>query len=197
MMYPIKVNTGGREIEYIKAEIQDNRWAPYNADKSVYYYQMDSPNDKQWNGFLSLHKTVDLVIPTTTTSVNVDSNKEHYEKAPKEGAHIHRDERGEHTTTGSDLEDTYRVEKDPTEMNTYNVFIPMYTRAKQLIKETAYTGNNPYVAYHRKAEVKITTKLKGLEKLFENMVTIYQVRRIVNPKAYIAVTERVIRFMWC
>ena len=91
MMYPIKVNTGGREIEYIKAEIQDNRWAPYNADKSVYYYQMDSPNDKQWNGFLSLHKTVDLVIPTTTTSVNVDSNKEHYEKAPKRGsAHTQR-----------------------------------------------------------------------------------------------------------
>lgn len=183
MMYPIKVNTGGREIEYIKAEITDNRWAPYNASGLIYYSQMDKGNANQWNGFLSLHKTVDLVIRKTTTSVNVDSNKEHYEKAPKRGERTYTDMSvGEHTTTGSDSTDTYRVEQHPTEANTYNIFIPMYTRAKQLIKETAYTGNNPYVAYHRKAEVKITTKLKGLEKTFENMVTIYQVRRIVNPK---------------
>lgn len=165
MMYPIKVNTGGREIEYIKAEIVDNRWAPYNADKSVYYHQMDIANSNQWNGFLSLHMTRDLYISKTTSSVDVESNKAYYEQAPKRGERTYTDMSiGVHTTAGSDSKDTYRVEKHSTEANTYNIFIPMYTRAKQLIKETAYTGNNPYVAYLRNAEVKITTKLKGIEK---------------------------------
>lgn len=39
----------------------------------------------------------------------------------------------------------------PTEGNkTVNVMVPMYTRAKQMIATTAYTGNNPYVAYQRR-----------------------------------------------
>lgn len=58
----------------------------------------------------------------------------------------------------------------------------MYTRAKQMITTTGYTGNNPYVAYQRKAVVKITTKLKDVSKEYINTVPIYQVRRIVNPK---------------
>ena len=58
----------------------------------------------------------------------------------------------------------------------------MYTCAKQMISTTGYTGNNPYVAYQRKARVKITTKLEGLDEIFENEVPIYQVRRVVNPK---------------
>ena len=58
----------------------------------------------------------------------------------------------------------------------------MYTRAKQMISTTGYTGNNPYVAYQRKARVKITTKLEGLNEVFTNEVPIYQVRRVVNPK---------------
>ena len=103
MMYPIKVNTGGLEIEYIKAEIMDNRWAPYNANDSIYYSKMDKPNEKQWNGFLSLHKTVDLVIPKTTSSVTVDSNKDHYEKVPKRGERTYTDMSvGEHITADSD-----------------------------------------------------------------------------------------------
>ncbi len=111
MMYPIKVNTGGREIEYIKAEIVDNRWAPYNADKSVYYHQMDIANSNQWNGFLSLHMTRDLYISKTTSSVDVESNKAYYEQAPKRGERTYTDMSiGVHTTAGSDSKDTYRVE---------------------------------------------------------------------------------------
>ena len=34
--------------------------------------------------------------------------------------------------------------------NTYVFNLPMYTRAKQMITSTGYTGNNPYVAYRRK-----------------------------------------------
>ena len=111
------------------------------------------------------------------------SNKAYYETPPRRGEREYRDfSEGEHTTEGDVSTDIYRVEKHPTEEDTYTVYIPMYTRAKQLIKGTGYTGNNPYVAYQRKANVKITTKLEGLEPPFENHATIYQVRRIVNPK---------------
>ena len=86
------------------------------------------------------------------------------------------------TTAGSESDDKYRVEKHPTEENTYNIYIPMYTCAKQMISTTGYTGNNPYVAYQRLARVEITTKLEGLDECFYNEVPIYQVRRVVNPK---------------
>ena len=182
LMYPIKINTGGRKIEYIKAEITDNRWAPHNAVRDIYYHQMDLPNSNQWNGFLSLHETIQTYI-VGNRPFTLSSNKAYYEMSPKRGVREYTDFTvGEHTTEGAEPTDVYRVERHPEEENTYYVFIPMYTRAKQLIKETAYTGNNPYVAYQRKANVRITTKLEGLEQPFENDATIYQVRRIVNPK---------------
>ena len=182
LMYPLKINTGGRKIEYIKAEITDNRWAPDNANKEVYFHEMDLPNQNQWNGFLSLHETTETRI-TGTQPFTATSNMEYYNRTPKRGEREYKDfTEGEHTTDNANITDIYRVQKHPTEENTFNVYIPMYTRAKQLIKATAYTGNNPYVAYQRKANVKITTKLEGLEQVFENDVTIYQVRRIVNPK---------------
>ena len=134
------------------------------------------PEQNQWNGFLSLHQTMQTVIFGTT-------NEFYYNQIPKRGEREYRDfDEGEFATAGSESTDTYRVVKHPTEADTYNIYIPMYTRAKQLITTTGYTGNNPYVAHQRKAIVKITTKLEGLNPPFENIVHIYQVRRIVNPK---------------
>lgn len=185
MMYPIKVNTGGRKIEYIKAEILENNWAPHNASGDIYYTGAPNGVAAPWNGFLSLHKTTEPVLYAD----KITDNKTYYYKAPKRGERTFEDftipdsETSKYfTTTGSEPNDKYRVEKHPTEENTYNIYIPMYTRAKQMISTTGYTGNNPYVAYQRKARVKITTKLEGLDKVFENEVPIYQVRRVVNPK---------------
>ena len=185
MMYPIKVNTGGRKIEYIKAEIVENNWAPNDASSDIYYTSAPNGVTAPWNGFMSLHKTTETVL----YAEQIGTNQQYYEKAPKRGEREYKSfilpagkTSEEFTTAGSDSDDKYRVEKHPTEANTYNVYIPMYTRAKQMISTTGYTGNNPYVAYQRKARVKITTKLEGLDKLFENEVPIYQVRRVVNPK---------------
>lgn len=185
MMYPIKVNTGGRKIEYIKAEILENNWAPYNASSDIYYTGAPNGVAAPWNGFLSLHKTTETVLYEN----RIGSNEQYYNKVPKRGEREYKDfvlpggiTSKEFTTENSEPDDKYRVEKHPTEANTYNIYIPMYTRAKQMISTTGYTGNNPYVAYHRKARVKITTKLEGLDKIFENEVPIYQVRRVVNPK---------------
>lgn len=185
MMYPIKVNTGGRKIEYIKAEILENNWAPYNASSEIYYTGAPNGVTAPWNGFLSLHKTTKTVLYEN----EIGSNEQYYNAVPKRGEREYKDfvlpegiTSKEFTTKNSEPDDKYRVEKHPTEANTYNIYIPMYTRAKQMISTTGYTGNNPYVAYQRKARVKITTKLEGLDKIFENEVPIYQVRRVVNPK---------------
>lgn len=185
MMYPIKVSTGGRKIEYIKAEILENNWAPYNASSDIYYTGALNGVAAPWNGFLSLHKTTKTVLYEN----EIGSNEQYYNTVPKRGEREYKDfvlpggiTSKEFTTENSEPDDKYRVEKHPTEANTYNIYIPMYTRAKQMISTTGYTGNNPYVAYLRKARVKITTKLEGLDKIFENEVPIYQVRRVVNPK---------------
>lgn len=185
MMYPIKVNTGGRKIEYIKAKILENNWAPYNASSEIYYTGAPNGVTAPWNGFLSLHKTTETVLYEN----EIGSNEQYYNTDPKRGEREYKDfvlpegiTSKEFTTDVSHPDDKYRVEKHPTEANTYNIYIPMYTRAKQMISTTGYTGNNPYVAYQRKARVKITTKLEGLDTIFENEVPIYQVRRVVNPK---------------
>lgn len=65
--------------------------------------------------------------------------------------------------------------------NVYTIHVPMYTRAKQLIKANGYTGNNPYVAYQRRAVVKFTATLDNGTTLTET-APIIQVRRVVNPK---------------
>lgn len=187
-MYPFKVNTGGHKIEWIKAEIIENRWAPNNAGNDIYNASQDY-SDRPWNGFLSLHKTTETVLSEPKDAKRNDYiNKAYYEQVPKRGEREYKNftlgngvTSQEYTTENSEQDDKYRVEKHQTEANTYNIYIPMYTRAKQMIIWSGYTGNNPYVAYQRKAKVKITTKLEGLD-AFENEVPIYQVRRIVNPK---------------
>lgn len=191
MMLPVQVNTEpGVTVTGLKAEIIDNRWAPDNAPLLDYYRAMDKEGENQWNGFLSLHETTETVIkkPAGATSVNVYSNQAYYEGksdlgGPNRGIRDYKDlSEGYHSSEYKDT-DKYgvKVEGSATTGNIYHFSLPMYTRAKQLIKETAYTGNNPYVAYQRKAVVKITATLSKGDPYVKD-VTIYQVRRIVNPK---------------
>lgn len=202
MMLPLKIRTGGQKIKQIEARILDNRWAPNNpATNFDYWKSMDLRYQNQWNGFLSLRQTKDL-------NVTANSNKEYYEshkrgereyipageKLPESG------ESKEYETSdnqgNSDGKCIVRNEGD----SVFHVQLPMYTRAKQLIKSTGYTGNNPYVAYQRRSEVKIVVTFTNGSKIStdgtdfdgnpllnanntnnQNPV-IYQVRRIVNPK---------------
>ncbi|MGM9762583.1 MAG: hypothetical protein ACI3ZQ_01000 [Candidatus Cryptobacteroides sp.] len=199
--YPIKIKTGGRRILSIKAEIKDNSWAPNNARSNlidpihpIYYANNDVEyGDKYpWNGFLSLHKTTKTLLVTGTpvgdSEVKVTDNKEYYYRSPKRGYREFTDfdlagaTSKKFTTKDNALAtDTYLVEKVPDEEYTYNVVIPFYTRAKQMISTTGYTGNNPYVAYERHAKVHFSIELEGLAP-FERDITVKQVRRIVNPK---------------
>ncbi len=184
MMLPMKINTGSTEVtvQSISAKIVDNRWAPNETLPSFKYWRdMDKPGENCWNGFLSLHRTTETVL-TGSKPFTATSNKAYYEQEPKRGERLYSSmDDGEHTTN-SDALDKYRVKKEVENgVNLYHVSIPMYTRAKQLIKQTAYTGNNPYVAYQRKAEVEIKATLSN-GNVLSKTVTIYQVRRVVNPK---------------
>lgn len=75
------------------------------------------------------------------------------------------------------------------------VNVPFYTRAKELVSATDFTGNNPFYAYQRKAVVRFTLRdiltdeiidfkdPNNENKFISNKdIPIYQVRRIVNPK---------------
>ena len=55
-----------------------------------------------------------------------------------------------------------------------------------MVKQTGYSGNNPFVGYQRVARVKITAtirKIGGTETLTKDAdINVVQVRRVVNPK---------------
>lgn len=83
---------------------------------------------------------------------------------------------------------------------TFYVKLPIFTRARQLIGVTGFTGNNPYYGYYREArvQVEITYEIGGKTKTLtsryvydpdqtvskpdEDYIQVQQVRRIVNPK---------------
>lgn len=68
--------------------------------------------------------------------------------------------------------------------------MPVFTRPKSLLKQSGYTGNNPYVGYHRKAVVEVTpyvrkigsTNADSIKSRTPKNIEVTQVRRIVNPK---------------
>lgn len=234
MYYPYKVNAGSDwELEWVEAEIIENHWYPTDAISGnyevaaqntphVYYsdndvvkkelgYDAANKNDdgQEWNGFLSLRKTGDLVVTGTDVSYAGGDNKKYYFDHRR---YIRKYNIAEHITaydkeesivdniwTCPDAshqklqqEDKYLVKKihdpDNNKNDVYLLQIPMYTRAKQLIKSTGYSGNNPYTAYQRNAIVKFTGQFrrKGDHNVKlpygPDYVDIIQDYRIVNPK---------------
>ena len=202
MMLPLKIRTGGQEIKQIEARIMDNRWAPNNpASDFVYWDRMDLAYQNQWNGFLSLRQTKDLNVTATSNEEYYNTHKRGEREYIPAGAALPMPGESKEYETFDDLNNSdgkciVRNEGD----SVFHVQLPMYTRAKQLIKNTGYTGNNPYVAYQRRSEVKIVVTFTNGSKIStdgtdfsgnpllnednknnQNPV-IYQVRRIVNPK---------------
>ncbi|MDE6588056.1 MAG: hypothetical protein K2K40_06940 [Paramuribaculum sp.] len=207
-------------IKEIKAEIVSNNWwpmdcsNPYTADRQPdatdydeYYKYVGTANvlyNKPWNGFLSLKKPKNLLVleqpnPVPTFSDPSMLNQDHYEK----------ENLGNRTYSEDELKVSDRplyeaADNDKAHVSwdngTYYVKIPIWTRARQMITATGYTGSNPYDAYYREASVKIVVTLSdgttldssdlaqigGLvtttdTKLSPN-IQVKQVRRLVNPK---------------
>lgn len=232
MFYPYKVNAGSDwELEWVEAEIVENHWYPTDAlwgdygsvnIPHVYYKDKDVVNDNEggltaenkndngyeWNGFLSLRKTGNLVVNGSPSYQGGDNKKYYYEHK----RHFRHYDIIDHITAYDKEErivdnkytcpdqshielqkkDYYIVKKirDPqnAKQDVYLLQIPMYTRAKQLIKSSGYSGNNPYTAYQRDAWVKFTGKLRRKGNPNDTLIfgpdyiNIKQAYRIVNPK---------------
>lgn len=181
MTLPVKVV--GKNVDRIDINIIENNWAPDGAPEEDYYAA--AKNSGVWNGFLSLRKAKNTVVkhPTATEAKAPELytyNEEYYNKHNRGYRSYRVDESPEDGVDNLETDGTYSV----TETNKgYTFNVPLYTRARQLVPQTGYTGNNPYVAYQRIAKIRITAYDKDGSKVGSpREVTIIQVRRIVNPK---------------
>lgn len=190
---PVTIKTGKRKIKKITAEITSNNWAPMDAPKDSYWSAMDLPEQYPFNGFLSLKKTKQTVI-SGSLPLSLESNKPYYidnKRNIRVYEHFEPNGGKGYNDDGSEVDgvimedDRYYVDRDEDKDGnyTYHLSLPMYSRAKQLIKETGYTGNNPYVAYRRQGKVKLIIELDDGTKITpKEELVIWQMRRVVNPK---------------
>ncbi|MCI8998628.1 MAG: DUF4906 domain-containing protein [Muribaculaceae bacterium] len=143
-----------------------------------------------WCSFLSLKKTKVVQIPgpgsqnysgmyDTLHSDFNDNDKGWRNFSIKPGTYT--DE-----TNGSYMVQSAKGESTSSNKVERVFSVPLFTRAKELVPASGFTGNNPYYAYPRKQRVKFYvasdekgTKVDGIDPVY---VDIIQVRRIVNPK---------------
>lgn len=187
-----------------------------DGDDAVAYN--DSRNRLDCNGFLSLRETTEPVITEDMakkgfkwvygTDANSSYNKTetdsinyyYYYGLNESGAErkVDRSKRTYYFDGTTDPDDTeaeaYSYKKDGDKL-TFN--IPLFTRAKVMVKPTGYSGNNPFVGYQRIARIKLTATIrkvdesgnfitgadgKYIEDTKEALTNVIQVRRVINPK---------------
>lgn len=208
-LLPIELIGTDYEGYSIKAEIIENDWFPHFEEGQTgikYFTPANVYNAGVWHGFLSLSdtRTTPTVIPADNDGKNLDPgggynspnkikvgdamgggeytlmdfNRDYWKAKPAMGTRTYSLTPGKHSDSNGD----YEVEKLAN--GTVKLNIPYYTRAKQLLSSTGYTGNNPFEAYRRKAVIRLTL-MNGSTPVADvkpQDITIYQVRRCVNPK---------------
>ncbi|MCI9285508.1 MAG: hypothetical protein HFJ91_06885 [Muribaculaceae bacterium] len=198
----------GYRVDSITAKITENPWYPTEVpdgeNKAPY---TNTYNKKNGNGFLSMWETDDVVITPEDSGyerseyinsadgsfkygdVNLAGMNENYylgnSKSTSDKNRSIRvykfDGSTDNTNNGREAY-SYRIENGK-----YTFNIPLFTRAKVLIKQTGYSGNNPFVGYERHAKLKVTahcSKIGNPKETYtkDTETTVIQVRRIVNPK---------------
>jgi len=197
----------GYKIDSVVAKIIENPWYPANGEtpdgenKAPYINTLNKDNG---NGFLSLRETDNVVVTTKMAGATEAEETSFIKSFPygdsKYATFNHAYYKGEapslSTIDRSQRTYYFNEHKDPTNKGReeytyqrdggkYNINIPLFTRAKVLIKQTGYSGNNPYVGYERHAKLSITVYTsddKGNTDESTDTTTVVQVRRIVNPK---------------
>lgn len=201
--YPTTVSTGeGVDSELTDPEYEITPETPAGDDG--YPYQ-SGDNKYTGNGFLSLRAPSGETV-LTDTRVGVTWNGYNAWGANKlnqdyfDGKQAGTDGEGRPVTpvnhgerviieNGSVVLDGSERERISVQrsQDTYSVSIPLFTREKALIKQTGYSGNNPFVGYQRVAKIELyaTTRKKddhSMTKDYKAKVNVVQVRRVVNPK---------------
>ncbi len=192
---------GGRPAEFVGSQTEINGFAwnsPALANYPAVTYTKGSPkpySGGNYVGFLSLRPNEADIIGTDAQvkaqTGGLDPN----------GYGDHANDYLEWYYKAKNLaENTYELTGshavyDPIDKST-NVKIPMYTRNKEMVPATDFTGNNPFNSYYRYAKVRFTLwqrtaqgdksisfKNEDGDWETERVATIYQVPRIENPTA--------------
>ncbi len=173
-----------------------------------YPYLGNEENRKVWNGFLSLRTPKDESVLSDVdagtswpgykeSAININEN---FYTTNKLGERIiYTAEDGfdaDNYLPFPERDKDARLSRQKISGNlrerNYSISIPLFTREKALIKQTGYTGNNPFVGYQRVAQIRLIATVKdkdgniktreGLEGSYDQLVNVVQVRRVVNPK---------------
>lgn len=207
---PVRI-LGGRVMS-LEAEIIENNWHPQeNVGGDTYYennaslgFQSTWKSDKYFgyvqdgtkhpgNGFLTLYARTanDIVSPWLNGDVRTYVYNEWYWNG-KQGSDMGGD--GSNITNGAGSGKTigHRIYTNGTyyEDNGHGVAetwfnVEAYTRQKNLVKNTGYSGANIYETGNRLARVKFTAEVEvdGMTHIVRDTVSVLQSRRIVNPAA--------------
>lgn len=149
-----------------------------------------------WAGFLALrvpsqYENESSSMPATLFPNSTHNySKENEKKDLKD--YYYNNQQNIRTFTKTDLSTTGTVGSGRNQCvvtkgddGSVTVSLPMWTRAKNLLGISGFSGNNPYDTYQRKAVVKYTAvfeKSDGSKETLTREIPVYQVRRIVNPK---------------
>lgn len=199
----------GMEVVYFTAEIVKNPWEPdvgsgldINDDNKGAFNE--PLNKEPGNGFLSLRYDKNVVVTPEMCGAEGWPGYDNQSNAVVERSRTLNNEYFYGQQGGLDFSKrTLYVDgtADPTpdrkEVEIYSylkrgqsvsVNLPLFTRPKVLIKETGYSGNNPYVGYTRTADIKVTPYVRKIgsaddpQPAKEKIINVQQVHRIVNPK---------------
>ena len=203
MNLPVKIM--GAELVYLQAQIIENGWhaeVPEGTRPNPFpYYEgnlsylntaqqysnvkyPETPKPGVWDGFLSLRKTTVASFGSVEEGYGSNDEKTYTKNYEYWYSHNRGWREYEIKENVVDTKDgNYSITSNGS--GEWNASIPLYTRARVMVAQTAYTGNNVYVSYRRKAKVLITAEvrdLQGVSHTVEKEVEIIQMRRIVNPK---------------
>ncbi len=192
----------GKANEVGDVEFPDPNSKSYDGHPIYFKTGIDSRAKGAHTSFLSLRKTSVLRIePDAATGVqswqiteddalnyliaNYDENKKGWREYAIKASDVPESDEAEGRYT---LQESRKKKLDDgSEVVVERLYrIPLFTRAKELVTKTGFTGNNPYVAYPRKMTVRFKAEIWDenvgdyTPRTFD--LEIIQVRRIVNPK---------------
>lgn len=183
-------------------ELMDSAYVitPETPDGDGDYPYQTADNRYTGNGFLSLRAPSDESVLTDVQVTGKTwaqlggyggANAQKYNQAYFDGTNSKNINYGERIIIEDAEPKSEGTEREKISVKrnhgNYSINIPIFTREKALIKQTGYTGNNPFVGYQRVAKIKLTATVRlktdhNQTKTDSAMVNAVQVRRVVNPK---------------
>ncbi|MCM1503361.1 MAG: hypothetical protein NC115_11975 [Bacteroidales bacterium] len=173
MDLPLYVSGKLQQGDHIDLKIIKNGWGPADPDtlKKMYPFELyGKAADKLCNGFLSLKPSTQAsgVVADPNSSTNNYLSNYNYTY----WYDVNNGNLGNKTIKYEELRDAMAKEGA--------VKVPLYTREKQLVKPTGFTGNNIYPQYRREAILEVSGVIGG-KAVEKKEIKVYQMHRIINP----------------